>query len=140
MHWFDLGRALPEFHRVLKPAGGLAVLGQGRDLADPLQQALQEIVGPYLPDADEFGVWRRGLAASGLFGPLEEREASFEQLLDPEGFAERMGTVSYLARLPEEERVAVLGRVRELGEAQPESPFPFRHGAFAAICGRREAD
>jgi hypothetical protein len=77
---------------------------------------------------------------SGLFGPLEEREGTFEQLLDAEGLAERIGTISYVARLGDDERARVLEQVRELGEAQPDPPFPFRYGAFAAVCVRREAD
>ena len=136
IHWFDLDRALPEFHRVLRPRGGLAIIGQGRDLADPFQQALQEVIGTHLPDEAGFRVWRRELEASGLFGPLEDREASFDQLLDAEGLSERIGTISYIARLEDVERARLLERVRALGEAQPESPFPFRYGAFAAVCAR----
>jgi SAM-dependent methyltransferase len=136
IHWFDLDLALPELHRVLCRGGGLAVLGHGRDLDDPLQQAVQAIIGRYLPDESEFRVWRRELDASGLFGPLEDREASFEQLLDADGLAERIGTISYVARLPDDERSGVLEQVRAVGAAQPQSPFPFRYGAFAAVCAR----
>jgi SAM-dependent methyltransferase len=139
MHWFDLDRALPELHRVLKPNGGLAVLGQGRDLADPLQQALQEIIGDYLPAGDEFGKWRNDVRSSGLLGPLDGRGGSLEQKLEADGLAGRIGTISYIARLPDDERARLLERVRRLGEEQPESPFPFRYGAFAAVCVRREA-
>jgi ubiquinone/menaquinone biosynthesis C-methylase UbiE len=134
MHWFDLDRALPEFHRVLKPNGGLGVLGQGRDLSDPLQEQVQEVIGSYVPPAEGFRAWRDELALSGLFGPVEEREASFEQLLDADGLAERIGTISYIARLPDDERATVLERIRAIGEAQPQSPFPFRYGAYAAVC------
>ena len=38
-----------------------------------------------------------------------------------------MGTVSYIARLPDDERAEVLARIRAVGEAQPESPFAFRY-------------
>jgi hypothetical protein len=51
---------------VLKPDGALAVLGQARDLSQPLQEAVQEIVGPHLLDASELSGWREHLAASGL--------------------------------------------------------------------------
>jgi ubiquinone/menaquinone biosynthesis C-methylase UbiE len=136
VHWFDLGRALPEFHRVLKPGGGLGVVGQGRALDQPLQAAVQKIIGRYLPDESEFGLWRAEVEASGLFGPLETIESSFEQLFDAEGFAERIGTISYVARLTGDERAEVLERVRELGEAQPETPFPFRYETKASVCHR----
>jgi SAM-dependent methyltransferase len=136
MHWFDLDRALPELHRVLRPGGGLGVVGQGRDLSQPLQQAVQEIVGRYLPDASELGVWREQITASGLFEPGETFESRFEQLLDAEGLAERIGTISYIARLSDEDRAEVLGHVRALGEEQPESPFPFRYGVGGTIWWR----
>ena len=38
-------------------------------------------------------------------------------MFDAEGLAERIGTISYIARLPDEERDAVLAEVRALGEA-----------------------
>jgi ubiquinone/menaquinone biosynthesis C-methylase UbiE len=133
-HWFDPGRALPEIHRVLKPGGALATLGNGRDLSDPFQQEIQSIVGQYLPRADEILAWIPVVDASPLFGPAEEFSTTHEQLFDAEGLAERMGTVSYVARLPEAERADVLARIRALGEAQPESPFPFRYRTEARVC------
>jgi ubiquinone/menaquinone biosynthesis C-methylase UbiE len=136
MHWFDPDRAIPELHRVLRPGGGFGVIGQGRDLSQPLQQAVQEIVGRYLPDASEFGVWRRRVVESGLFRPGETFESRFDQWLDAEGLAERIGTISYIARLSDEDRAEVLGHVRALGEEQPETPFPFRYGVGGTIWWR----
>jgi ubiquinone/menaquinone biosynthesis C-methylase UbiE len=133
-HWFDPDRALPEIHRVLKPGGALATLGNGRDLSDPLQQQIQEIVGPYLPAPGALRGWVAVLEASPLFGPIERFETAHEQRFDAEGLAERMATVSYVARLPEDERAEVLARLRALGEAQPESPFPFRYRTGARVC------
>jgi hypothetical protein len=72
--------------------------------------------------------------ASPLFGPAEEFSTTFEQWFDPEGLAERIGTISYVARLPDEDRTEVLAQIRELGEAQPASRFPFRYWTEARIC------
>jgi len=47
-----------------------------------------------------------------------------------------MGTVSYLAQLPHGERAEVLAQIRELGEAQPESPFAFRYETHARVYPR----
>ena len=135
-HWFDPDRALPEIHRVLKPGGALATIGNGRDLSDPLQQEIQAIVGPYVPAPGALSGWVAVLEASPLFGPIERFETTHEQRFDPEGLAERMGTVSYVARLPEDERTEVLARLRTLGEAQPESPFAFRYRTQARVCYR----
>jgi SAM-dependent methyltransferase len=133
-HWFDHDRALPEIYRVLAPGGAFGIVANGRDLSDPLQATVQEIVGPYLPDLDELGGWRQALETSPLFGPAEEFATAHEQWFDPAGLAERIGTISYIARLPDDERANLLARVRAVGEAQPESPFPFRYRAEAHVC------
>jgi ubiquinone/menaquinone biosynthesis C-methylase UbiE len=139
-HWFDVDRTLPELHRVLRPGGWLAILGNARDLRQPLQAVVQDVIGRYLPDLGELEYWLPMLEASPLFGPLETKEAAFEQLFDAAGLAERIGTISYVARLPDEERSEVLARVRALGEAQPGIPFPFRYRTVASVCRRRDAD
>jgi SAM-dependent methyltransferase len=139
-HWFDVDRALPELHRVLKPGCGLAIVGNGRDLGQPLQTAVQQIIGSYLPGLGELSGWIPVLEASPLFGPLEGVEATFEQHFDAAGLAERISTISYIARLPDDERAEVLAQVRALGEAQPETPFPFLYRAEAVVCMRRDDD
>ena len=133
-HWFDPERALPEIHRVLRPDGRLATVGNGRDPYDSLQQEIHALVGPYVPAAGELLSWIAVVDASPLFGPIEEFSTTHEQWFDAEGLAERMGTVSYVARLPDDERADVLDRIRALGEAQPESPFPFRYRTQARVC------
>jgi len=122
------------FHRVLRPGGGLATVGNGRDLDDPLQQEIQAIVSPYVPAAGELLSWIDVVDASPLFGSLEEFSTTHEQWFDADGLAERMGTVSYIARLPDEERADVLARVRRLGGEQPRSPFAFRYRTRARVC------
>ena len=133
-HWFETERTLAEIHRVLVPGGALATVGNGRDLSDPLQRAIQVVVGPYLPSVDEILGWIPVVDASPLFGPVEVFTTAFEQWFDPEGLAERIGTISYVARLPDEERARVLADIRAVGENQPESPFPFRYRTEARVC------
>jgi ubiquinone/menaquinone biosynthesis C-methylase UbiE len=133
-HWFEHDRALPEIHRVLRSAGALGIVTNGRDLADPFQSAVQKIIAPYLPDLEELGGWRHALAASPLFAPAETFEARFEQEFDPDGLAERIGTISYIARLPEDERAEVLAQVRALGEAQPGRRAVFRYRTIVTVC------
>jgi ubiquinone/menaquinone biosynthesis C-methylase UbiE len=133
-HWFDTERALAEIHRALVPGGALGTVGNGRDLSDPLQREIQAIVGPYLPGVGKILGWIPIVDASPLFGPVEEFSTSFEQWFDAEALAERIGTISYVARLPDDERAQVLADVRALGEAQSESPFPFRYRTEARVC------
>jgi SAM-dependent methyltransferase len=44
-HWFDRKRALGEFQRVLRPAGGLVLVWNWWDERDPLQKELGPVVG-----------------------------------------------------------------------------------------------
>ena len=86
---------------MLRPGGALATLGNGRDLSDPLQQAIQEIVGPYLPAAGEILAGSRSSTRARSSAPWRSSRTTHEQLFDADGLAERMGTVSYVARLPD---------------------------------------
>src|SRR5207247_6687895 len=95
-HWFELDRALPELHRVLRPGGRLAIIHNFRDPGQPLQAAVQGIIGHLLPDDSEFEQWETAVEASGLFGPLESIQSTHEQYFDAEGLAERVSTISYV--------------------------------------------
>ena len=98
------------------------MLGPGRDLDQPLQRAVQDAIGEPTSRARRgISGWRDGVARNGRFRLAETHEVPFEQMLDAEGLAERIGTISYIARLPDEERETVLARVRALGEQQPQS-------------------
>jgi hypothetical protein len=82
-------------------------------------------MAPYVPT--EQGVeraWRAPLEAFPAFGEIEERAFEFEQLLDAEGLVERVASISWIARLDDQRREAVLDQVRQLGSAQP-APFAF---------------
>jgi SAM-dependent methyltransferase len=63
-HWFDAKRALPEFHRVIAPGGGLALIWNWWDERDPLQLELGELIGfaghePYRDDELPAKPWFR---------------------------------------------------------------------------------
>jgi SAM-dependent methyltransferase len=129
LHWFDLGRALPEFHRVLRPGGFLALFWNSRDLDDPIQRGVEDLMRP-LRDAvpaQQEGRWRDWLIRSPLFGPAEERSFRFEQQFTTDGLCDRVASTSVVAVLPPVDREELMVRIRALthGLAEPFA-FPYK--------------
>jgi SAM-dependent methyltransferase len=129
LHWFDLDRALPELHRVLRPGGHLALFWNSRDLDDPIQSGVEELLQPLrgsVPDQQE-GRWREPLARSRLFGPLEERSFRYEQQFTADDLCDRVASTSVVAALPPVDREELLVRIRALthGIAEPFA-FPYK--------------
>jgi SAM-dependent methyltransferase len=131
-HWFDRERAPRELHRVLRPGAGVALIWNMRDETTPLQQAYAELLRPYKgADYPERGRQAQPLADSPLFGDVEEREFTHSQRLDEDGLVARTESVSFVAQLPDDERAALLERIRAL--APPETfEFPYVTKVFTA--------
>jgi SAM-dependent methyltransferase len=127
-HWFDHERALPELHRVLKPGGLLVLIWNSRDLDDPLQREVEKLIKPLRKEviAQETGAWREPLRRSPLFLQPEEAWFRFEQNLTADGLCERVASTSFVAAMNEDERVALLLRVRAL-VADRGTSFAFRY-------------
>jgi SAM-dependent methyltransferase len=125
-HWFDHAKAIPELHRVLRPGGFLVLIWNSRDMNDPLQRSLEDLLAPLREDAPYQlgGKWRRPLDESGLFGAPEEAQFALEQKLTSEGVCERVSSTSFVAAMPAEERESLLAQVRAL-TAGREEPFAF---------------
>jgi SAM-dependent methyltransferase len=132
-HWFDLERALPEIHRVLRTGGGVALLWNEWDDDDPLMHDLNEIVARRrvreLLDAEE----RHPLDDSPLFANRELRTFGQRETLDPEIVVERVSSVSAIVTLAPDERERVLREVRRLVGA---GPVPFVLKTVVAVADR----
>lgn len=125
-HWFDHERAIPELHRVLKPGGWLVLIWNSRDMNDPLQRGIEDLLAP-LRDVAPYQLgekWREPLEASALFGPPEEAWFSIAQEMTAAGVGERVASTSFVAAMSPDERARLLERVRQL-TAGKEEPFAF---------------
>lgn len=125
-HWFDGDAALAEIHRVLRPAGLLALLWNTRVEDDPVNRAIDELLAPYRRGAptQRSEAWRAAFDRTTLFEPLEEREFAGEQRLDADGMEARVGSISFIAALDEPERKRVVERARAIaGEGTVTVPY-----------------
>jgi SAM-dependent methyltransferase len=127
-HWFDQDAALPEFHRVLRPAGSLVLIWNMRDLEDPLQAAIEELLRPLrrTVSTPRYGAWRPALERSLLFGPCREETFRYDHPSTAADVCDRVASTSFVAAMPAAERDPLLDRVRELTDGLPER-FPFRY-------------
>ncbi|HEY6746892.1 MAG TPA: class I SAM-dependent methyltransferase [Mycobacteriales bacterium] len=127
MHWFDLAVAGPEITRVLAPAGVLAGLWNVLDdrvewVAGLARVSGSAAVGP----RDTLSRWRAGTAElrDGLaarFGPPEQAEFRHGQRRTADSLVATLGTRAGMLVLPEPERTATLGRIRDHLAAGPET-------------------
>jgi SAM-dependent methyltransferase len=126
-HWFDGDAALAEIHRVLRPDGRLALVWNRRVTEDPVNEAIEAILGPHRAEVPthRWDNWRATFERTSLFGPLEEHVFPSEQHLDADGMADRIGSISFIASLPDHERAEVLRAARELA-ADGRVTVPYR--------------
>jgi SAM-dependent methyltransferase len=76
-HWFRHDEALPEFRRVLRPGGGIALLWNSRDRERSLQKEISELINRFVPSGrPPVGHSVRALEESNLFGPVEHLPAA----------------------------------------------------------------
>jgi SAM-dependent methyltransferase len=126
-HWFDHDHALPEIHRVLRPDGALGLVWNMRDLEDPVQRGVEDLLAPLRGSRgaqQRQGRWRARLAASPLFGDPETAEFRYEQLFTADDLQDRVASTSFVAAMSEGERRPLLEQVRALVADRAE-PFSF---------------
>jgi SAM-dependent methyltransferase len=133
-HWFDAPRAAAEIARVLRPGGTLVALWNVRDETEPWVAELGRLLAPLqagFPRHDG-GAWRVPFDGSRAFAPLRMRVFPHAEVQEVPAVIDRVASLSYVSSLPEAEREAFLGRVRDLLRTHPGTrgldrvTFPYR--------------
>ncbi|MBL8798523.1 MAG: methyltransferase domain-containing protein, partial [Planctomycetia bacterium] len=103
-HWFEPVATLREFHRLLKPSGGVALFWNERDETDPCTAAYGQVVRS---TKDAAGIEKSrhhsgdALLVHPEFQHGERVWFSHEQLLDEAGLLGRALSVSYAPKEPD---------------------------------------
>lgn len=126
-HWFDSERAAAELARVLRPGGGVALLWQrasensDRPWMAELGALLFELRGDH-PGLG--GAGREPLDGRSPFAALVQHSVPFVHETDRAGVLAWVGSMSFVASLPDERRAQVLARVAPL---VPDGPVDIEH-------------
>jgi ubiquinone/menaquinone biosynthesis C-methylase UbiE len=119
-HWFDQARALAEIRRVLAPRGGLAVLSTLPDWSGASwAHELGSLISQLRPEHPYFDgpPWQEAVRAAGGWSEPREIRVIASQPTDPQRIVDHVASISFVAALPEQERVEWLARVASLVEA-----------------------
>jgi SAM-dependent methyltransferase len=135
-HWFNGDRALAEIHRVLRPAlrsgtqpgGGLGMLWNSRDDSVEWVRRLIELTQPYRGSGPKYrdGTWRDAFERTTRFTPLECRRYPYAHDVTADVMVDRMASISWIAVLPDDDRLPLLDQVRHLFDGMPPTfPAPY---------------
>ena len=99
---------MAEIRRVLRPGGGLALLWNGRDLADEKHARLDELLAPHrqeFPSSSE--------QLQPFLGPSEHRTWCFTQALTLDEYVDRVASTSFVGAMSSERRREFLTEIRD---------------------------
>jgi SAM-dependent methyltransferase len=121
-HWFDVERALPEIHRLLRSDGRLGLIWNVRDEASDWSERLTGIFDRLSGDGPRYRDmrWRGAFTQTELFGPLHHQLAYHVHKVTREQFVDRVLSVSYVASAPDVERRRAMAEVEEMLDTDPE--------------------
>jgi SAM-dependent methyltransferase len=130
-HWFGTPAVCREIARVLRPRGGLALLwNRERWSTAGLDwlPAFTALTRPYRVAAGTFPAeaWRDTIRSSGLFGPLESGQAAHVHHTTGAGVVDLVASWSWIANLPDTERLELLAAIRDIVGAETRLELPYR--------------
>jgi len=117
-HWFDLPRALPEFHRVLRSGGRLGVIWNDLDTTVDWVANLNAIIAVARTGTPHPSI--SGSAKLGeSFGPRRRHRFAHAHLHDRASLLDRVASMSFVAVQPDAVRAHILADVEALVAGHP---------------------
>ena len=115
----DRQKALVETSRILKPKGWFACMWNHRDLEDPLQQKIENVIQRNIPDYT-YGIRREDqtevIEHAGLFETVQFISGRVEHHLDAEGFIEGWKSHGTVYRQSPEVFEKIISEIRQTVE------------------------
>lgn len=137
-HWFEGERALKEVHRVLRRGGHFGLIWNVRDENADWIGELTHIMDPYSGEAPRYrtSAWKAVFENSTQFSALRHEAYRHVVRCDRATILDRVGSISFIANLPDREHTSVLTQVGHLLSTHPETrnleqyDFPYRSDLF----------
>jgi SAM-dependent methyltransferase len=136
LHWFRPAEAIDEFHRVLRPAGRLAVIYNDRDERVPWVARMSAILDRYerlAPRPRAGPGWRKAFTATDRFEPFEQLDFDHSQVLAGDTFADRFGSMSFVILLEDGARTELLAELKALVAGMDPVVMPMRTRVLMAM-------
>jgi SAM-dependent methyltransferase len=114
-HWVDPSKAAPEVARVLRPDGWLGLIWNSRDASVGWVERFGELLSGGVETMDS-----RNPVVGPPFGEIQRKDFEWANTLTPDGLVDLAASRSYIISRTEDERVAILDRVREFTRTDPD--------------------